>query len=87
MIKTNSVVNSETTEESLVNPIYEEKAISIFTKAIIRIIDIIGALIGIIMLIPISIYSLINNIQSRKKRSFILYSKKNRKKWKSIQII
>ena len=71
-------------EESLINPIYEEKAISIFTKLLIRVIDIIGALVGIILLIPISIYSLINNIQIRKKRSIIIYSKKNKKKWKDI---
>ncbi|MBR2290053.1 MAG: sugar transferase [Clostridia bacterium] len=67
MIKTNSVVNSDVTEQSLVNPIYEEKAISIFTKAFIRLIDIIGALIGIILLIPISIYSLFNNIRTQRQ--------------------
>ena len=66
-MKTNSVVNADFTEKFLVNPVYEEKAISVFTKAFIRIIDIIGALIGIFLLIPISIYSLINNIQSKRK--------------------
>ena len=83
-MKPNSVVNMEFAENSLVDPIYEEKAISIFKKALIRIVDIIGAFVEIIMLIPLSIYSLINNIQTRKKRSTILYSKENRKKWKNI---
>ena len=66
-MKTNSVVNTGFAERSLVNPIYDEKAISIFVKVFIRMIDIIGALIGIILLIPISIYSLINNIQIKRK--------------------
>ena len=60
-MKTNSGINFDFSEESsLVNPIYEEKAISILKKILIRVIDIIGALVGIILLIPISMYSLIN---------------------------
>ena len=71
LIKSNSVVNQDVTERSLVNPIYDEKAISIFSRILIRIIDILGALVGILLLIPISIYSLINNI--REKRSGPLF--------------
>ena len=66
-MKTNSVINSDFSEKSLVNPIYEEKAISILKRVLIRVIDIIGALVGIILLIPISIYSLINNIRYERK--------------------
>ena len=74
-MKTNSVVNSGFTEEALVNPIYEEKAVSIFKKILIRIVDIIGSLVGILLLIPISIYSLINNIRY-KRRGPLFYSQK-----------
>ena len=67
-METNSGLNSEIIDKKyLLNPVYEEKAISIFTKALIRIIDIIGAIVGIILLIPISIYSLIKNIQLQRK--------------------
>ena len=66
-MKTNSVINSDFSEKSLLNPIYEEKAISILKRVLIRVIDIIGALVGIILLIPISIYSLINNIRYERK--------------------
>ena len=71
-MKTSSVVNSDFAEEALVNSIYEEKAISILKKVLIRIVDIIGALIGILLLIPISIYSLINNIQTKTFRLYKL---------------
>lgn len=74
-MRTNSVVNSDVIEKSLINPIYEEKAISILKRALIRIVDIIGALIGIILLIPLSIYSLINNIQNERKGP-LFYSQK-----------
>ena len=74
-MKSNSVVNSDVIEKSVINPIYEEKAISILKRALIRIVDIIGALIGIILLIPISIYSLINNIQTQRKGP-LFYSQK-----------
>ena len=75
MIKTNSEVNEEVTEQSLVNLVYEEKAIFILKKIFIRIIDIIGALIGIVLLIPISIYSLINNIRINRQGP-LLYTQK-----------
>ena len=74
-MKTSSVVNSDFAEEALVNSIYEEKAISILKKVLIRVVDIIGALIGIILLIPISIYSLINNIRY-KREGPLFYTKK-----------
>ena len=44
-MKTNSVVNLEVNEQALLNPIYDEKAISIFKRILIRLIDIIGALV------------------------------------------
>ena len=75
MIKTNSEVNEEVTEQSLVNLVYEEKAIFILKKIFIRFIDIIGSLIGIILLIPISIYSLINNIRIDRQGP-LLYTQK-----------
>ena len=64
MIKANYMVNADVNEQSLINPLYEEKTISVLKKIVIRIIDIIGALFGILLLIPISIYSLINNIRN-----------------------
>lgn len=66
-MKLNSVVNVDSNVKSLINPIYEEKAISIFKRALIRFIDIIGALIGIMILIPISIYVFIERIKANEK--------------------
>ena len=64
-MKLNWDVNKENSDvTSLVNPVYEEKAISILTKALIRIVDIIGAILGIIILIPLSFYVLINKIRN-----------------------
>ena len=77
------MVNADVNEQSLINPLYEEKTISVLKKIVIRIIDIIGALFGILLLIPISIYSLINNIRID-RWSITIYSKKNWKKWKNI---
>lgn len=75
MIKTNSTVNEEVTEQSLVKPIYEEKAITILKKMLIRMVDILGALVGILLLIPISIYSFIDNIRNHRKGP-LLYAQK-----------
>jgi lipopolysaccharide/colanic/teichoic acid biosynthesis glycosyltransferase len=66
-MKLNSTSNFEFTNEELVNPVYEEKAISILVKAFIRVVDIIGAIIGILMLIPISIYVLIQRVRTSEK--------------------
>jgi len=75
LIKTNSTVNEEVTEQSLVKPIYEEKAITILKKMLIRMVDILGALVGILLLIPISIYSFIDNIRNHRKGP-LLYAQK-----------
>lgn len=66
-MKLNSNVNVDTDVRALVNPVYERKAISILTKILIRFIDIIGAFIGIIMLIPISFYALIDKIKDKRE--------------------
>lgn len=44
-MKPNSVVNVGVNEQALLNPVYEEKAISIFKRILIRLIDIVGSLI------------------------------------------
>jgi len=75
LIKPNSEVSEDVKEYFLVNPIYEVKIASILLKALIRITDILGALIGIILLIPISIYSLINNIRTNRQGP-LLYTQK-----------
>ena len=67
LTKINSVVNTGFSENALINPIYEEKSSSIFAKILIRVVDIIGALVGILLLIPISIYSLANNIRTKRE--------------------
>lgn len=67
LLKTNSIENDLINEKSLINPIYDEKVISSLIKLLIRIVDIVGALVGILLLIPISIYSLINNIRNNRK--------------------
>lgn len=66
-MKLNSAINQDVTSRALVYPVYEEKAISILVKAFIRFIDIIGSLIGIIMLIPISFFVVIDRIKTVKK--------------------
>ncbi len=66
-MKLNSNVNVDSNTKLLLNPVYERKAISILTKALIRLIDIIGAIIGIIMLIPISFYVMIDKIKENRE--------------------
>ena len=85
-MKTSSVVNSDFAEEALVNSIYEEKAISILKKVLIRIVDIIGALIGILLLIPISIYSLINNIRYKREGPLFYTQKRIGKNGKTFRL-
>lgn len=66
-MKLNSDINLENANSKLVNPVYERKIISILIKAFIRFVDIIGALFGIILLIPVSIYVFIKRIISKEK--------------------
>ncbi|MCI8309331.1 MAG: hypothetical protein HFJ45_03835 [Clostridia bacterium] len=74
-MKLNSAIDVEVTTKALVDPIYEEKAISILSKAFIRLIDIIGSLVGIIMLIPMVFLVLIEKIKTSQKGP-ILYTQK-----------
>jgi len=73
-MKLNTSVNLEETT-SIVNPIYEAKAISFFTIIFIRIIDILGAIIGIFFLIPLIFYCMIEKIRCHKKGP-LFYSQK-----------
>ncbi len=75
-MKLNLNVNSDSKISSLVNPIYEQKTISILTKFLIRLVDIIGAIVGIIILIPLSIYVLINRIKIGEKNGPLFYTQK-----------
>ena len=75
-MKLNLNVNSDSNINSLVNPIYEQKTISILTKFLIRLVDIIGAIVGIIILIPLSIYVLINRIKIGEKNGPLFYTQK-----------
>lgn len=89
MIKTSSAINAGFNEEekSLLNPIYEEKAISIFAKILVRFVDIIGALVGIILLIPISMYSFINNIRINRRGPLFYTQKRIGKNGKLFRLI
>ena len=46
----------------ILNPVYEEKMISFLIRALTRFIDIIAGLVGIFLLIPISLYVIIEKI-------------------------
>lgn len=51
---------NESTE--ILNPVYEEKMISFLIRALTRFIDIIAGLVGVFLLIPISLYVIIEKI-------------------------
>ena len=64
-MKLNSSINMENSNVELINPVYEKKAISVFTQVIIRLLDIMGALVGIFLLIPVTIYVFLQRIVSK----------------------
>ena len=53
-------LDNESTE--ILNPVYEAKVISCFIKALTRFIDILAGLVGTFLLIPISLYVIIEKI-------------------------
>ena len=67
LFKSNSVVDAEVVEEAIVKPVYEEKVISNIKSFLIRTVDIIGSLVGLLILIPLSVFTLIKNIQTGRK--------------------
>lgn len=74
-MKLNSSISMENSNVELINPVYEKKAISVLTKVIIRFLDIVGALVGIFLLIPVTIYVFLQKIVS-KENGPLFYSQK-----------
>ncbi len=68
-MKADSQINEQIKNQALINPIYEQKLLSVFLRIFIRFVDIIGGLVGIIILIPLSIYAFIDNIRNKEKGS------------------
>lgn len=72
-MKLNSKVDLESSCTEILNPVYEEKTISWFVQALIRIMDIIAGLVGTFLLIPVSLYVIIEKIVKNEQGPIFYY--------------
>ena len=72
-MKLNTKVDLDTECTNILNPVYERKMISYFIQALTRFIDIFAGLIGVILLIPISLYVIIKKIRKNEKGPILYY--------------
>ena len=61
-MRLSSKIDMDNSSTEILNPVYEAKVISCFIKALTRFIDILAGLLGTFLLIPISLYVIIEKI-------------------------
>lgn len=77
-------VDCESTE--ILNPVYAEKTFSCFIQAFIRFIDIIAGFVGVFLLIPVSIYVIIEKNVKNEKGPIFYYQTRIGKNGKTFKM-
>ena len=72
-MRLSSKIDMDNSSTEILNPVYEAKVISCFIKALTRFIDILAGLLGTFLLIPISLYVIIEKIIKNEQGPVLYY--------------
>lgn len=72
-MRLSSKIDMDNSSTEILNPVYEAKVISCFIKALTRFIDILAGLLGTFLLIPISLYVIIEKIIKNEQGPMLYY--------------
>ena len=72
-MRLSSKIDMDNSSTEILNPVYEAKVISCFIKAFTRFIDILAGLLGTFLLIPISLYVIIEKIIKNEQGPVLYY--------------